>query len=643
MHFVYVLESANPQFTGQLLELYKEVAGEAGDREWWDKHRWQTMPFEFTEFLLPDNAGIEDLYLDTLAFTAPQAIPEKARVQFWFDPATSRSKYKSPPWQRVYGENSFGPGDPTVPDPLNSSYPVEVPPYTDPLAPFDPQAQEAPPKDSLTFNPAFLSEFQSRGEALQKVLYPRIAIAGRDALEKVWLRLWYEPEYLDKILKAGDAGDERYIFPAVMQEFTYMFLNTKDLPTVAVPGSSTFAFPVGTTQKGLWAPSGYGLTTFDADFDNVNDDVVRVHSEQTLNALTNIGADFDGDGTLSPVAGPNTPAGAGFVVFTVDDIPLSLDKPYAMFLDHMVQLLDVSSYGAQLQIWDTGGGLERLPGGGYNIIPHKVGAPMPYAAGNMGITGRNKVNVKVLTYGGDNLGALDGPWFVYVNDINFAHKTVNVTIGRALGAARSAIDDGAGAHDLTPGDPWYLKRFFVDGHEYNVVFLHAPRLPNREFGFKYITIRTPVPKVNFVNAEDSQKLQGYPVGNWISVMPPFNFEHTVAVDILPDWSQDEDNIGRLVRRPAMTIGIAEEAREPEFTGELKEVCKSIGDVERPPDVCTWINHPFTTRPDRFTALTLSQGELYLLTSSWLDEEGNRVKFWYKPGASLDLFVNSVGP
>jgi len=49
---------------------------------------------------------------------------------------------------------------------------------------------------------------------------------------------------------------------------------------------------------------------------------------------------------------------------------------------------------------------------------------------------------------------------------------VNITIGRALGATHSAIDNGNAQHDLLPaGDPWYLKRFFVDGHEYNVTAL----------------------------------------------------------------------------------------------------------------------------------------------------------------------------
>jgi len=302
---------------------------------------------------------------------------------------------------------------------------------------------------------------------------------------------------------------------------------------------------------------------------------------------------------------------------------------------------------AQIQIWDTGGDLERTAAGGYNIVPHKVGAPMPYSVGAMGVTGRDKFNVKVIAKGGKNSGELDGPWFVYVNDINTQNESVSVTIGRALGASSSAIDNGAGLHDFVPGEPWYLKRFFVDGHEYNVVAIRTHQLPDNTVGFKYITIRTPVPKVNFVNAEDSQKLEGYPVNSTISVLPPFNFPHSVAVDILDNHDEIKSAIGNLALRPPLVITIVDEAVETEFTGELKEVmiCPDVVITgTQPAPTCKWSNQAFTTRPDHYTAFKLPAGELYLLTSSWIDENKNRVKFWYKPGESQDLFVDPpVGP
>lgn len=857
MRFSYVREEINPQYIGQLLEIYAEEGDGDALRETWKAHTWQTTPYQFTEFLLPDVVELEDLYLLTAAFFAPQAVVDQelkgARVQFWFDPDTSDAKYKWRDWLRVFGEDSFGPGDIQATDPLLPNAPVETLPYTNRFAPFDPQNVQAPIKDSITFNPAFMSEFQSKGEMLQDVLYPRISIAGHDALEKVWFRQWYEPEHLDKVLRGvrNGAYAEYYTFPAVMQEFTYMFLDTYDQPTWAAAGDGVLAFPIGATMEQLEASFGYGLTTFDADFDGANDDVIRVHSEQTLAQVTGIPADFDGDGVLDNLDRAPTMNGDELVIFAVENLTLTPDAPKVMFLDHMVELLSVApAQTAQLQIWNTGGGLDTQTGGEFDIVPHRLDGAQTYSPGTMAIVGRNKVNVKMLPAGTGNLGEVDGPWFVYVNDVNSRSNIVNVTIGRALGATHSAIDNGNGQHDLAPGDPWYLKRFFVDGHEYNVVAVYVPVVDydaNQSpiFGFKYITIRTPVPKENFVNRQDSQKLEGYEVGTTISVMPPFNFDHTIAEDILPDHRDDKDKIGELVFRPPLEITILEEDVEPEFFGELKEVCAVTENGQRPliqlgmaldssgsigvndwltivngvatavadevclpqdgrveltvysfssgareivpptvidgtnaasvagqiagapftgggtimkdpieqvsramagspmfsPDArqvlnlatdgeaddpadaiaarnaaisllamdidqdeidveaigadvgipflrdfiaypdggyvvndpaninrpgwvlqvadaqafvdsvctklqislsqsCTWTNHAFHTRPDQYTAFGLPEGELYLLTSSWLDENGNRVKFWFKPGESLDLFVNT---
>ena len=635
MEYVYVQEERNPQYRGQLLEVYTET--EEGE-ETWERHEWDTVPAHFTEFILPDIAHFPDLYLLTGAFEATQS---NHRVKLWFDPAHSQEKYKSAHWLRVYGAGNEGPGDPDAKD--IAGYPVEVLPYTDPMAPFDPQADQAPVKDSITFNPAFLSEFQScQDDPLRTKLYPRISIAGHDALEKVWLRMWYEPDYLDKILSPG----AEYRFPAVMQEFTYMFLDTKDEPAYSPAGWGMMAFPSAATQDELYGSFGFGLTTFDADFDGMNDDVVRVHSEETLAAITNVLADFDGNGELDDLDSDPLMNGNELVVFAVEDIVLDHYHSQAMFLDHMVELRNVTTNGrAVLQLWNTGGGLDAVTPDSYNIVPHEVGSEMHYRPGSMGVVGRNKVNVTQIEPGGNNLGSLDGPWFVYVKDINTVTESVTVSIGRALGATHSAIDNGNSRHDLAPGDPWYLKRFFVDGHEYNVVAIRTHEGDDGLYGFKYITIRTPVPKVNFVNAEDSQKLEGYPPGHkWpISVMPPFNLEHTIAVDILDHHFDEEEAealgielpvIGELECRKPLYVHIYDEAKEREFVGELKEVLAVVDGQ------LTWVNMAFHTLPDAYTELVLPAGDLYLLTnSSWLDERGNHVKFWYAPGESEDLFVD----
>jgi hypothetical protein len=282
-------------------------------------------------------------------------------------------------------------------------------------------------------------------------------------------------------------------------------------------------------------------------------------------------------------------------------------------------------------------------------------------------------------------------------------------VGRALGHTWTAMDDGNGNHDLMAGDPWYLKRFFVDGHEYNVVAVHAvPSLVGGPPELKYITIRTPVPKVNFINREDSQKLEGYFLGtvlgvdtSMVSLMPPFNFDHTIVEDIqaLPETAlydgeeesvfanehfYDSDCRGELIKpvRP-LEVRIVDEDREPQFLGELKE--KYWEEIARPPEE-VWQTEQWHTVPDQYTEVQLPQGQKYLLTSDWESDESRvhyytccddwpdpmeqchpdipspntflpdctnqspyfeatsrqplRVKFWYDPADTRDIYVNT---
>jgi len=671
MYLSYVREGTNPEFLGELKEKYGEEV--KPEKEFWYLEQWFTLPWEYTEFVLPDirsditGAETPDLYLLTSAFTAPQAEyqlwvqdlpwPEEwigDRVKFWFDPAVGGKKYKDVAGLRLYGRGHEGAGDTAVvtdtvvivgPPMITTTAPVEVHPYTDPWDPFDPQLPQAPRKDSLTFNPAYMDRFRHGGEPLSS-LYPRISIEERDAREKVFLRMWYEPEYLDKI-RIEDT--EVYTFPALMQELTYMYLDTFDQPSHGQPGVSQFAFPIGTRAEQLPKPDpatgvlhftsysdparfGYGLTTFDANFDG-NHDIVTIHSEGTISKTTGIRADFDGDGVIDQLDTDGVElSGDELVVFAVEDIELGRNES-AMFLDHMVTLKNISwapgqPSTADIRFWYTGGGLHAIPGG-YSLHPDEI-STRTLRERDMAVL--SKTAVRVISAGGNNLGRTDGAWFAYLKSVNTFTEKALLTIGRALGATHSAIDDGMGRHDLTPGDPWYLKRFFVDGHEYNVVAIKTVPTdsPGEDFEFKFITLRTPVPKVNFINNQDSQKLEGYNQGtvlgvdtSIISVMPPFNFAHTKVEDIqkleeteFADPDLYGDCIGDLLPNvPPLEIRIVAEGAETQFFGELKEKLWVFLEEEE-----LWSTEQFHTLPDQFTDLKLPAGQLYLLTSDWRSDE-----------------------
>jgi hypothetical protein len=219
----------------------------------------------------------------------------------------------------------------------------------------------------------------------------------------------------------------------------------------------------------------------------------------------------------------------------------------------------------------------------------------------------------------------NGGWFAFVEDVASDSDRVTVTIGRALGATHSAIDDGNGNHDLLRSDPWYLKRFFVDGHEYNVVaVMTQPGGPGRGAEFAYITLRTPVPKGNFLNSQDTLFLQGYFLNNLpptVSVLPPFNVSHTMALDVERMPASDFANtreydpcVGSLAAARPFQVDITAETREPRYGTELLELYYRAVDEN---DInYGWQTDQVLVTPYTYTELRLPGGQQYLYTSNW---------------------------
>jgi hypothetical protein len=613
---------------------------------------------------------------------APTGAPRRAN--FWFDPDDPAVNDEVKLWTDNRGVRLFG-GQPERPDfpcdpsrpglffagagdtrvtsdaaavsllgqALGSRYRVEVFPYTDPFAPFNPQHPHAPRGDSLTFNPAYMDEFRNSNEEL-RLLYAQLSNDEENAREKVYHRMWYEPDYTTKVRFADDCSRDLR-FRALMQEFTFLYMDTTDNPTTAPPGNSRFAFPMGTRSAELPVPNpggslpaggefGYGITTFDANFD-LYPDVVTVHSEETLNDhldvvwQTNrpmipgfppppIGGpvlDLDGDGIEDDLDADTTPLnGNEMVVFAVESLTLDLDPntpagSSAMFLDHLVTLENVTQgERGQFRFWFTGGN-------GSNARPHTVGGPRSLDIGDAAIVDRFQNKVTIIEPGDTNPG-VDGGWFVFLEDVASDGDVVTVTVGRALGASHSAIDNGNGTHDLIPGDPWYLKRFYVDGHEYNVVALmtRPGAAPGDPSEFQFITIRTPVPKGNFFNAQDTLFQQGYFLNGLpatMSVMPPFNVEHTIAVDIERLQAGDFANrlrfdacVGRLAPARPLIIRIRREAVEPRLGVELREIFFAGNGTAPAP--LGWQTDQSIVIPNQYTDVAVPDGQLYLLTLNW---------------------------
>lgn len=669
--------------------------------------------------------------------TTPQLLP---RVKFWFDPAEGADdpeaiikKYKDENGLRIYGDDGWdtSPGI-AVADLGTTTYPVEVKPYAvydpqvqpslvDPLgamAPFNPQLPQAPVKDSLTFNPAYMNEFRFDLDDPLRTLYQRLTTDDwPNAAEKVFFRMWYEPEYLDGMpfgvatttpSVAIDATGPTDSFAALMQEFTYMLLDPLDQPTAGQPGASRIAFPMATRPEDLPSPAvtstldipltaqskfGHGINSFDADFDlnttNGAFEITTIHSEQTISATTGIQVDFDGDGIIDTLDPDGLElSGDELVILAIDQIRLEQWES-AQFLDNMVTLTNVpsdTSQKATFQFWYTGGGPDVT-----TLVPEALGSiPGCCNIGDMVVF--NMRSGRRIPAGGNNLGSTDGAWFMWLKSFDPNQENATIMIGRALGATHSAMYNGNGQPDMQNGDPWYLKRFFVDGHEYNVV---AVKTVPSESGdpdprdFKYITIRTPVPKEPFTNLILSQALQHYGIGDTISVMPPFNTKHTRRADItrlefvrpgeigdpeIEDFGAVEnlDCMGDIEGGSPVEVQIVEETREPQFRGSLGEIFLYSAEE----GTASFGSETFNTLPDEYTDLGLAPADqLYLLTSSWRSDQsqvffyacrssgiqtsddeppsqfiqdlanavfnqfGLRVKFWYDPNDNEDIYVN----
>ncbi len=550
----------------------------------------------------------------------------------------------------------FGAGDTAVATDATSglaAYPVEVLPYTDPFAPVNPQHPHAPRTDSLTFNPAYMDEFRNFNEPLRE-LYQQISNGAQNAREKVYHRTWYQPDWVEKLRFTDDCQRDLQ-FPAIVQEYTYLMMDTTDNPVGVPAGSSRIAFPVGSRAADLPAPNpngtlpaggqfGYGLTTFDANFDGFND-ASNIHSEQTLNQyldqqwqsnrptlpgvpvtpLAGPMLDFDGDQVNDALdADCQALNGNEMAVFAVQSLTLDLDPNTpeghnAQFLDYLITLNNVTpNTRAQFRLFFTGGNPN-------NARPEAVGGIRTLDIGDAVLVDRFQDRVTIVRPGEANT-APDGAWFAFVEDVAPSGDRVTLTVGRALGASHSAIDDGNGSHDLLPGDPWYLKRFHVDGHSYNVVAIMtqnsgAAGLCNDTFAF--ITIRTPVPKGNFINPQDSLFYQGYFLNGLppqMSVLPPFNMQHTLAMDIdrlAPEDFAFENGyvscVGELAPSDPLVETILEETDETRLHTELRE-------TYAPADAANarvgWNTHQLMVTPSNYTTISVPEGQKYLLTLAW---------------------------
>ena len=144
-------------------------------------------------------------------------------------------------------------------------------PYTDPEAPFDPESDEAPEKDFVTFNPAAMTG---------------IVVNQVDSKEKVFVRQWFGPVCYEPFGNVWLDNPNMYESEDVFTEYTYMLVDKHYDPVAGTPEG-----PNGEVWTRFWFPvadnddTQIGLDGFDVNGDDVDD----------MTYLKEVG-DFDADG-----------------------------------------------------------------------------------------------------------------------------------------------------------------------------------------------------------------------------------------------------------------------------------------------------------------------------------------------------------
>jgi len=553
-------------------------------------------------------------------------------------------------------------------------------PYTKPVGPFNPQHEQAPRKDFITFNPAIMDHNQGYSELsfVPCELYEPINLQAEK--EKVFKRMWYEKEWFKdhdgdgcwdvviededgNIVKLPNGKDMTMCLedwnnipewekvkngwrirewnnnqnindsnvdiygPAIKQEFAYMFLDDETMPIMIQSGSKVL-IPMAHNDS----EQGRGLNSFDADGDGKRD-VVIVESERTLKM--NIDKD----------ALPREPMDSNFVELDGDEtVVLVLPEKTLkvgqelQFFDHRVELIEVfgpDTRSAILRVSDNEGG-----GSTQQTEVEMEKDETEYFIRGETATKGTTFYVKVKAINWNPLGP----------------SSVRLEVGRMFGQTHANI--GANPY-------WSQKAFIVDEVFYNVVAIKA-----KDDCIKYIVFREKLPKMPI-------KLYGKHLKVWkpcdiLPEMPPFNEEHEIIVDVQPTWTRpysQQDKIGDKKTRPALKIHYFDEGEEMRFKGELKEIYNETcidPCVDGPSGCCMeeeekWMLEWFHTKPQQYTSFVLPEdGGLYLVTLGWYapeseitiwdnDPEGpmlnytyERVKFLYDPADNTDLYVNRKG-
>jgi hypothetical protein len=457
-------EDVEPRFHTNLLEILKEP------EEIWQWIHIHTMPDQYTEMVYPPLPDARPNCLKTneptplgdfllvSSWEAPNSCGD--RMKFAYDVLDSTDIYVNEQTQcgdnsvRIYGEDSY-----------DAAFP-----YTDPEGPFNKLSVDAPRKDFVTFNPAYIDEYDYNGV---------ITVSGNNAREKVFVRQWYVPRYPEP---RGDVWTQQDTVHSadIVTEYSFMLLNAQNMPA---PGTAQQS-GTGAYWTNFWLPIGSD------DVNQIGLDSFVIEPWSGTNRMVQLKGvgDYNGDGMKD-------------VNITTRDTLLINHFGWFQFLDHAIDVVDIT-HDSQNNVIDAVVDLYYI--GNNNIW--EVGTDDLIVANLHLDVGGQQVVAGRHTHAMGIDPSFTLPWYLEVESIGL--QGVYVKVGRLL---------------------HMNETFFVDGAEYDIAMIYGPN----DDDLKYITIRNPTPKFTDVWLDDLSILkESVGICDMLPMLPPFNMDdHTIVDDI----------------------------------------------------------------------------------------------------------------
>jgi hypothetical protein len=483
LNMTYIAETVEKRYSTDLLEKLNEMnvstSSELELYENWTKFDVQTLPDQYTEFVLPPRPDYYNIsgiswpvnlsgdYLITTSLIAPQAQGDlydhkkdantsELRVAFSYDPKDGEDDIdiyvnynvsNEVNTVRIYGANMSNPYDN----------------YDNWEQPFNPTVIR---KDSITFDTAILRFCPEYSMTAQ----------NENCDLKTYLRAWYDTSY----------HRFEHPEPAVVTETTYMLIDSQDKkPFHGEANDTYFAFPIvsdlSDAQFGLDKFENPGVTEMNTSVINL----VRLVN------VTNITALDDLDKTTGGL--------------------IRIEKEYILAANESVQFLDhLLKFDPSVTMADRVG----ISYAGNGNIPAITEPWVYYSASTLAnVTFFNRNNNDYVTPMHP-----DRTW--YARYEGMLGSKLMITVGK----------------ELQQGD-----RFYVDGVRYEIPAIEVldwdGNLTNGVEKFKFITLRAPFPKYEGSGLDykkDDTALSQYiwklrPC-NATPALPPYNMDHEIVDD-----------------------------------------------------------------------------------------------------------------